>query len=264
MRALLGGAAGLLGTRVPVPGGPSWQRTSFSGSAVSLSGGVSAASGILIAALCAKSSVREAALIAGVSGAIAGYIDDHRESTTAKGLKGHIGMLKQGRITTGALKIGIIGGGSALAALILTAADQNSSRAGQAWDWATRSTAIAGTANLINLLDLRPGRALKASGLIAALLAPGSKEARPLLAGTAGTIAGTIGDDLAGRTMLGDLGANALGAVLGAALAAHPSCAVRTAGAAGAAGLILSSEKISFSAVIEASPVLSAIDGWGR
>lgn len=264
MRTPLGGAAGLLGTRVPAPGGPSWQRTSFSGSAVSLSGGVSAASGIIAASLCAESSVRSAALIAGGFGAIAGYIDDHRESTTAKGLKGHFGMLKKGRVTTGALKIGIIGGGSAFAALILTAADQHSSRAGHAWDWVIRSAAIAGTANLINLLDLRPGRALKASGFIAALLAPGSKEARPLLAGTAGTITGTIGEDLAGETMLGDLGANTLGAVLGTALAAHPSRAVRTAGAAAAAGLILASEKVSFTAVIEASPVLSAIDGWGR
>lgn len=262
MRSLLAGLAGWTGGSLPLRGSERWQRTSFTGDPVSLMGGVRAATGILIASAAAAPRIRRAALIAGTAGAVAGYIDDHRESrtATAKGLAGHLTMLKNGQVTTGALKIGIIGAGSAIAAGTLTS---DRSRTGLC-DWMVASTAIAGSANLINLLDLRPGRALKAVGLCSAVLAPGSRDARPLLAGTAGVIAGTAADDLAGETMLGDLGANALGAVVGTALAAHPSRAVRTGGAATIVLLILASERVSFSAVIAGNPVLSALDRWGR
>lgn len=267
MRSLLAGAAGLLGTRTPAPLGNRWLRTNFRGGQVSLGGGLSAAAGLTSASLFAVPRVRNAAMVAGASGALAGYIDDHCESRsdTAKGLKGHLRMLTQGQVTTGALKIGIIGAGSAVAASILVATDPIDRRCSVAFcDWAVGSFAIAGTANLINLLDLRPGRALKTAGLITVLLAPASTDGRPLLAGTAGVIAGTAKPDLAGTTMLGDLGANALGAVLGTALAAHPSRTLRIAGAATAVSLILASEKVSFSRVIERNRGLSVIDGWGR
>ncbi len=79
---------------------------------------------------------------------------------------------------------------------------------------------VAGTANLLNLLDLRPGRAAKAGVLAAAatLRGPGGG----LVAGPLGATLAVLPDDLGERVMLGDAGANALGALLGLRLAAVP------------------------------------------
>lgn len=64
--------------------------------------------------------------------------------------------------------------------------------------------------------------------------------------------------------MLGDTGANALGALVGAALALVPSAAVRTGALAGVVTLVVASEKVSFSAVIDRVPLARAVDRWGR
>jgi hypothetical protein len=64
--------------------------------------------------------------------------------------------------------------------------------------------------------------------------------------------------------MLGDCGAGALGATLGWSLAMRPSRLTRIAAAAGVVGATLASERTSFSAVIEANPVLRRLDQLGR
>ena len=63
--------------------------------------------------------------------------------------------------------------------------------------------------------------------------------------------------------MLGDAGANALGAMLGAAAAGLPRPA-RIALLAGIAGLTAASEKVSFTKVIERTPALHWLDMLGR
>jgi hypothetical protein len=70
--------------------------------------------------------------------------------------------------------------------------------------------------------------------------------------------------DLAERTMLGDGGANALGALLGLGIAAGAGRVVRTATLATVVGLTLASEKVSFTQVIESTPGLREVDGLGR
>lgn len=259
MKRLVAGVSGFLTSRIPGPSGTEWQRTNFAGDPVALAGGVRAAAGAGVAALVTGGRVGAAGVAAVTAGAVAGYVDDHREEEfeSGKGLTGHLKQLSQGNVTTGVLKIGLIGAGAGVAALLLC--DRRS-----VTDWVVRSVAIAGTANLINLLDLRPGRALKVAGAGALLAMPRSGPTAPLLAGLATTVAGNAGEDLAGRTMLGDLGANALGAGLGVAMAAHPNRAVRTVVAGATVGLILASEKVSFSRVIDNNSVLSAIDRWGR
>ena len=64
--------------------------------------------------------------------------------------------------------------------------------------------------------------------------------------------------------MLGDAGANALGAMLGAA--ARPAAAVRRGWpcSAGVAGLTAASEKVSFTKVIARTPALHWLDMLGR
>ena len=64
--------------------------------------------------------------------------------------------------------------------------------------------------------------------------------------------------------MLGDTGANALGAALGATWVQGRSKTAKLAVLGVITALTLLSEKLSFSRLIEANPLLSRIDSWGR
>ncbi len=70
-------------------------------------------------------------------------------------------------------------------------------------------------------------------------------------------------EDLGERAMLGDCGANALGAMLGAAAVGLPRPA-RITLLAGITGLTAASEKVSFTKVIERTPPLRRLDMLGR
>ncbi|SPT54169.1 Uncharacterised protein [Actinomyces bovis] len=264
------------------------ERSNFQGRTVSLRGGIAAAVGATIAASRAgaliqpgapASSPAAAAVIAVSAGGAAGLADDldagkHDGVAPAKGLRGHLGALAHGRVTTGVLKIAVIGAGAAVTGLLLARDAAHRSTQGQGTvqlltDAAVRTVAVAGWANLINLLDLRPGRALKACALSAAPLAlisgsPATATSRLLASGVLAVSAASAPSDLAERTMLGDTGANALGALLGTALAAHPCPALRTSAATTAVALVLASEKVSFSRVIDQTPWLAALDRLGR
>jgi hypothetical protein len=64
--------------------------------------------------------------------------------------------------------------------------------------------------------------------------------------------------------MLGDTGANALGALLGVGLAARTGPVGRAVLLAAVAGLTLASERVSFTKVIAGTPGLRELDGLGR
>jgi hypothetical protein len=121
---------------------------------------------------------------------------------------------------------------------------------------------IAGTANLLNLLDLRPGRALKAGALIGVPLAIGRNGG--VAAGALGAGAALAQADLNEEIMLGDAGANAFGALLGLALAARTGPAGRALVLTVLAGLTAASEKVSFTKVIQDTPWLRRADELGR
>ena len=70
--------------------------------------------------------------------------------------------------------------------------------------------------------------------------------------------------DLGEEVMLGDAGANAYGALIGLAVAARTGPWRRAAILAGLGALTAASEKVSFTKVIEATPVLREIDALGR
>ena len=261
-----------------------WERTNFHGVTVSLRGGVAMAGAAVASAAVASalSDQPRAALggvVASLGGGLAGYIDDvdqgaHDGGKVAKGLKGHLGALAHGQVTTGVIKIAGIGA-SALAASALVGS-KATSVGGKAADLALNTVLIAGTANLANLLDLRPGRALKATVLVATPLsyfscaaakAPASPaSAQRLLASGLNAAAITaLAEDLQETTMRGDTGANAAGALLGTSLAANDSWKLRLGTTLGVVGLILASEKVSFSKVIAANPALNWLDQlWRR
>ena len=111
---------------------------------------------------------------------------------------------------------------------------------------------VAASANLVNLLDLRPGRALKAAGLAAVVLR------QPGPAAAAGVL---LPGDLHERTMLGDGGANAVGAVLGVALLRRVPARRALAALVAATA---ASEVVSYSRVIDAVPPLRWADRVGR
>jgi hypothetical protein len=119
---------------------------------------------------------------------------------------------------------------------------------------------IAGSANLLNLFDLRPGRAIKV-GALAAL--PGTLSGSAVVAAPLGAAVALLPEDLGERAMLGDAGANALGALLGLSAARLPR-PVRLGLLAGVAALNAASEVVSFTKVIQATPALRRLDQFGR
>lgn len=269
--ALAGAAATTVVLRTRAARADSWKRTNFRGRTVSLTGGVAAAAGATCAAACAPAGRNGvAAALATAGAAVFGLVDDRAaDPAAARGLRGHLRALARGELTTGAVKLFGIPALSVAAAAFLDRENRSgdrpaSSLTARGLDALASGALIAGAANLVNLFDLRPGRALKATGLLAAPLALLPGPAGQLAAGACGVVAAGWRDDLGERTMLGDTGANALGALVGAALALVPSAAVRTGALAGVVTLVVASEKVSFSAVIDRVPLARAVDRWGR
>ncbi|MGO3062361.1 MAG: hypothetical protein ACTIIN_04895 [Brevibacterium aurantiacum] len=252
-------------------------RTNHAGNDVSLVEGPAVTAGLVAGSLLIEEPRQRAAtlLVTTVSGGL-GAVDDFLESGDSKGLRGHLEALARGEITTGAIKVIGIPIASIAAATILRTGRNNhglfsSHRTTEAQTWwgstvdvVVTGGVIAGTANLFNLLDLRPGRALKACLLTLAFMphrhgltwAPG--------AAIAGASAAAWPDDLDGAVMLGDTGANALGAALGTILVENSTAKQRALVLTGLVGLTLLSEKVSFTSIIESTPGLREIDAFGR
>jgi UDP-N-acetylmuramyl pentapeptide phosphotransferase/UDP-N-acetylglucosamine-1-phosphate transferase len=243
--------------------GAAWRRTNYAGRPVTLLGGPAlAASATATAVVGAPPGTRAAAAVVGTVAGLVGSYDDlagaRPEQARDKGLGGHLRALREGRVSAGAVKVAGIGAAAALAA-VLTA---RGTRTGAFVDGVLTTGLVAGTANLVNLLDLRPGRAAKAGLLVAGATLGGPSGG--LVAGPLGATLAVLPADLGEQVMLGDAGANALGALLGLRLAAGPSRARRAALLAGITALTLASEKVSFTKVIEATPGLRELDRLGR
>lgn len=197
-------------------------------------------------------------MVAGILlAALAGLVDDVAGGADPKGLRSHLAALAGGQCTAGTLKAaGLAGAGLIVAAA--TAADPIR--------FAATAALVGLSANVLNSLDLRPGRAGKAflAGAALLVLCPGSAAAFILLAPLAGGLAGYLPWDLRGRVMLGDVGANLLGAGLGAAAALTLPLTGLGAALFLFAAIHAVVERSSLSAIIERSPVLRALDGLGR
>lgn len=158
-------------------------------------------------------------------------------SGSERGFAAHLGA---GR-TTGVLKLVAIPGVGALATRS-----------------ASGALTVALSANALNQLDTKPGRALKAYLLAAALL-------RGRVVRRYAPIAVLLLPyDLRERGMLGDAGSNALGAVVGLELVARLAERERWTAVGILAGLNLLGERVSLGRAIERLPVLAAIDRIGR
>jgi hypothetical protein len=255
----------------PPGGAQTWNRTNHRGEPITLLEGPAVAIGSVAGALAAGGSTRDrmALAVAGAGAAAFGSYDDLAGNGVRKGFRGHLGALQAGELTTGAVKIAGIGA-AGLAAAIIAGPSAKSRGTGRGTsaplavaDTLINAGLIAGGANLLNLFDLRPGRAVKVGLLAGGLLAPW-RGGRDAAAAPLAAAAALLPEDLGERSMLGDAGANALGAMLGAAAATTLPRSARLGVLAVVVGLTAASEKVSFTKVIERTGTLRRLDMLGR
>jgi UDP-GlcNAc:undecaprenyl-phosphate GlcNAc-1-phosphate transferase len=199
-----------------------------------------------------------AVVVAGLAFLLLGLVDDLIEDPGgSRGFRGHLRALAAGRLTGGGIKL--LGGAltGLLAASMATPPDR------PAWAVVLGGLVVASAANTANLLDLRPGRCAKVFlplWVLGCVIDPGGGA---WSAGLAGAALAALPFDLREEGMLGDAGANALGAVAGTLLLAGPMWLVWAA-AVLLVALQLASERVSFSRVIDGNRVLRAADRLGR
>lgn len=192
-----------------------------------------------------------------------GLIDDtlggagHSGALGPRGWRGHGAAAMRGEPSTGALKAA---GSLGLALLVTDYAGLSIGR------WLLASAVLVLTTNAFNLLDLRPGRAIKVFVLLGAGLTIGVRELRPLW--TLGLFVGPVliagVYDLRERAMLGDTGANLLGGLAGLWLVLTLS----QTGQLIALGLLVVvtvyGELRSISELVQRVPLLRELDSLGR
>jgi UDP-N-acetylmuramyl pentapeptide phosphotransferase/UDP-N-acetylglucosamine-1-phosphate transferase len=197
-------------------------------------------------------------LVVGVFGGL-GLLDDVLGSGgDGRGFKGHLLALTKGRLTTGGIKLLC---GYAVAVIGCALVDDR-----RVVMLLADAALVALSANLGNLFDRAPGRTLKVSAiaLVALCASVGLEPRLGAVAATVGAGLALLLPDLRERVMLGDTGANALGAALGFGVVLTTSTGTRVAVLVGVAALNAASEVVSFSRVIERVAPLRGIDRLGR
>ncbi len=193
------------------------------------------------------------AAVAGLS--LLGFIDDLLGTRDTLGFRGHIRKLLKGELTTGGLKA--VGGGliAFYASVMLFSTWQ---------DILINTLIIALFTNLINLLDLRPGRAIKGF-LTAYLILFFATDTDAFLFGPVlAAVIAYFPFDLKAKAMMGDSGSNVLGFTLGVMCATGTSMPVRL----GVLGFLLLThvftERYSLTDIIERWALLRFLDNLGR
>jgi UDP-GlcNAc:undecaprenyl-phosphate GlcNAc-1-phosphate transferase len=185
-----------------------------------------------------------------------GMVDDVQPSRV-HGLVRHFRELFRGRVTSGIVKLALAVVG---AAVFGVATKQHGLRL------ALCIPLVAGSANLWNLLDVAPGRAIKwflPAGAVALALRPTYGFAPFESAALGGALVALL-FDLAEAAMLGDSGAYVLGFVAGAGVFLRLS----TVGAAIALVVVVAlhvvAETVTLSRIIRGTPPLRWLDDLGR
>lgn len=273
--AVAGCLAGLAAWRAlcPVLQAPVFARTNHRGASVPTAGGLVPTLAVLVVEgglTLAESGLLDTdpdivaarrVVVLGVMGfGLLGLLDDLAGVGESGGFRGHLRALARGRLTTGGIKL--FGG----AALALVTVDMARPGPGTTGRLVADAALVALAANLANLLDRAPGRVAKVGLLSAAALAAGAGLSTHL-AGPAlvvGALCALVWADLRERVMLGDSGANVVGAALGLGVVLACAPGTRTAVLAVLVALNLASEVVSFSRVIDRVPPLRWADRLGR
>jgi len=186
-----------------------------------------------------------------------GYLDDRLGSHGRGGFKGHIlAFVRDRRITTGFAKL--IGGGVAalIGASMLKADDMSAVRV------ICDGTIIALCANFVNLLDLRPGRAGYTFLLFWVLVLGGVRSVDYAAVSIPAALATAllVRKDSRGEWIMGDVGSNTLGAMLGIGIVIGFGVWQRIAVLVALILVHAFAERYSISEAIQNSRILSAID----
>lgn len=196
-------------------------------------------------------------VLALVTMSLLGFIDDMLGQRDDLGFKGHFRALFKGRLTTGGLKA--LGGGLLAFFVALSL--------GGSWAEIILNTLVmALAANLMNLFDLRPGRAIKAYLLfllMIILIAWGQVEWM-LVAPLTGAVLFYGKDDLKAKVMMGDAGSNVLGMALGYFCAVSFFWPAKIGALVFLIGIHLYTEKYSMTTAIDNNKLFKLLDDWGR
>lgn len=187
-----------------------------------------------------------------------GLVDDLLGDGSTRGFKGHVQALFHGEITTGFLKL--FGGAGVAIVLVATPGFATGRRL------IIDAVLIALAANLGNLLDRAPGRTIKAA-MIAYLplaIVLGDGAVGVALAPAMGAAFGLLPADLREELMLGDAGANVIGAVLGLGVVLGRGEVTRTSALILLVVANVAAEVVSFSSIIDRVPPLRWLDRLGR
>jgi UDP-N-acetylmuramyl pentapeptide phosphotransferase/UDP-N-acetylglucosamine-1-phosphate transferase len=187
-----------------------------------------------------------------------GLLDDTlAPESPARGWRGHAAATLRGELSTGALKAA---GSLGLALLAMSWLGLSDGR------WLLAAGVLVLATNVFNLLDLRPGRATKAFVALGVGLTIGAGELRSLWAlglfAAPALVAGVY--DLRERVMLGDTGANLLGALAGLWLVLTLSGTGQLIALALLGAITVYGEFSSISGLIEGTPLLRQLDSLGR
>ncbi len=190
-------------------------------------------------------------------GLIDDMFGDRPGATVTRGWRGHAGATLRGELSTGALKAG---GSVGLALLAIASLDLAVGR------WLLAVAVLVLATNALNLLDLRPGRAIKTLVVLGAGLTIGTGDLRTLW--TLGIFAGpalAVGWwDLRERALLGDTGSNLLGALAGLWLVLSLGQTGQLIALGILVALNLYGELHSISEFVEKVPLLRRLDSIGR
>jgi hypothetical protein len=185
----------------------------------------------------------------------AGAWDDMKGDERPRGFAGHLGAMRARRLTGGVVKAatGLVAG--VIAGWIVANDLPGALEIG---------LLVALSANLTNLFDRAPGRAAKVTLFVTVpLVVWGSPSWAVMAGGAIGALVASMPFDLRQRAMLGDAGANAVGAVMGLGLGVSLPPAGRLIALAVLAALNVASEKWSFSRVIAQTSWLRYLDRLG-
>jgi UDP-GlcNAc:undecaprenyl-phosphate GlcNAc-1-phosphate transferase len=182
---------------------------------------------------------------------------DDALSGPSRGWRGHGAAVLGGGFSTGALKAA-----GALGLALFVVRDDTLTNA----EYVLSVAVLVLATNLFNLLDLRPGRSVKAFVLLAVGLSLGSSDlaafkALGLFAGPV-LIVGLF--DVRERAMLGDTGSNVIGALAGLWLILTLDSTGEAIALALLALITAYGEFRSISALVERTPVLRHLDSFGR
>ena len=245
-------------SRRPPGGTATWTRTNHRGDQLTLLEGPALAAGSVAVSVLGPGlppGVRATLAVASTGAAAFGGYDDLAGSGGRRGDRGHLGALARGEVTTGAVKLGGIGATGLVSAALL---------GGGPFDVAIDAGADRQQRQPAEPVRPAPGpRAQGGAGRRNAPWPPGPPHG-PRWPPRSAPRSRCFPEDLGERAMLGDAGANALGALLGTAAAASLSRPARLALLAMVTGLTAASEVVSFTAVIERTPALRWLDMLGR